>query len=305
MYNKLDDTNDKEVIIINIGVDIGGNHVGIGIVSPEGEILKKEIVNYSNDEVTPQIIFDAINNFLEKNDSNKIRSIGIGVPGIATGTHIDYTCNLPLSGCEIREYIKTKLPIYVSNDANCAAIAEFQVVDKKFFNHYGLVTVGTGIGAGVLLNGSLLEGATGSAAELGHMIIEKGGLKCRCGRQGCFEQYASVSALKRKTNLDSLEEVFYLCDKNEVIQKTFDEYLNDLSEGLANFINLYDLEVLVIGGSLSTYSHKYLTKLKTMILEKIYNKYTYELELKPANLGNDAGIIGASFLKEYIGNKDE
>lgn len=293
------------MIDINIGIDIGGNHIGIGIVSEDGEILKKEIIDYENDEVTPETIFGAINNFLENNNTSKIRSIGIGIPGIATGTHIDYTCNLPLTDVQIRDYIKTKLPIYVSNDANCAAIAEFQVTDKKFYNHYGLVTVGTGIGAGVILNGSLLEGATGSATELGHMIIEKEGLKCRCGRQGCFEQYASVTALKRKTNLDNLKEVFYLCDKNEAVQKTFDEYLNDLSEGLANFINLYDLEVLVIGGSLSEYSHKYITKLKSMILEKIYNKYTYELNLKPAILGNDAGIIGASFLKEYIGSKDE
>lgn len=293
------------MIDINIGIDIGGNHIGIGIVSSEGEILKKEIVDYENDEVTPEIIFGAINNFLEKNNTSKISSIGIGIPGIATGTHIDYTCNLPLTDVEIREYVKTKLPIYVSNDANCATIAEFQVIDKKFYNHYGLVTIGTGIGAGVILNGNLLEGASGSAAELGHMIIEKGGLKCRCGRQGCFEQYASVTALKRKTKLDSLKEIFYLCDKHEAVQRTFDEYLNDLSEGLANFINLYDLEVLVIGGSLSEYSHKYMPKLKSMILEKIYNKYTYELNLKPAILENDAGIIGASFLKEYIGSKDE
>lgn len=290
---------------MNIGVDIGGNHIGIGIVSEEGEIIKKEIVNYENDEVTPEMIFGSINNFIKNNNTNKVKSIGIGIPGIATGTRIDYTCNLPLTDVEIREYVKTKLPIYVSNDANCAAIAEYKIMDKSFYSHYGLVTIGTGIGAGVILNGILLEGSTGAATELGHMIIEKEGLKCRCGRRGCFEQYASVTALKRKTNLDSLEEIFYLCDKNEAVQRTFDEYLNDLSEGLANFINLYDLEVLVIGGGFSEYSHKYIMKLKAMILEKIYNKYTYELNLKPAQLGNDAGIIGASFLKEYIGSKDE
>ena len=293
------------MIHINIGVDIGGNHIGIGIITSDGDILRKEIVDYDNNEVTPEIIFCALNNFLEKYNTNKIKSIGIGIPGIATGTHIDYMCNLPLTGIEIREYVKTKLPIYVANDANCAAIAEYQVTDKKFYSHYGLVTIGTGIGAGVILNGTLLEGSTGSAAELGHMIIEKDGLRCKCGRQGCFEQYASVTALKRKTNLDSLEEVFYLCDKNEAVQRTVDDYLNDLAEGLANFINLYDLETLVIGGGLSKYSHKYMPKLKSLILEKIYNKYTYELNLKPATLGNDAGIIGASFLKEYVGSREE
>lgn len=287
------------MIDINIGVDIGGNHIGIGIVDEKGEILKKEITDYDNEIVKAEEIFRILNTFLETNNTSKIESIGIGIPGIASGTHIDYTCNLPLSNIEIREYVKTKLPIYVSNDANCAAIAEYQVADNRFYNNYGLVTIGTGIGAGVILNGNLLEGSTGAAAELGHMIIEKDGLKCRCGRQGCFEQYASVTALRRKTNLDTLKEIFYLLERNEVIQNAFEEYLNDLAEGLANFINLYDLEMLVIGGSFSEYGYKYMMKLKSMILSKIYNKYTYELNMKPATLGNDAGIIGASFLKEY------
>ncbi len=287
------------MIDINIGVDIGGNHIGIGIVDEKGEILKKEITDYDNEIVKAEEIFRILNTFLENNNTSKIESIGIGIPGIASGTHIDYTCNLPLSNIEIREYVKTKLPIYVSNDANCAVIAEYQVADNRFYNNYGLVTIGTGIGAGVILNGNLLEGSTGAAAELGHMIIEKDGLKCRCGRQGCFEQYASVTALRRKTNLDTLKEIFYLLERNEVIQNAFEEYLNDLAEGLANFINLYDLEMLVIGGSFSEYGYKYMMKLKSMILSKIYNKYTYELNMKPATLGNDAGIIGASFLKEY------
>lgn len=290
------------MIDINIGVDIGGNHIGIGIVDEKGEILKKEITDYDNETVKAEEIFRVLNKFLETNNTSKIESIGIGIPGIASGTHIDYTCNLPLSNVEIRDFIKTKLPIYVSNDANCATIAEYQVTDNKFYNNYGFVTIGTGIGAGVILNGNLLEGSTGAAAELGHMVIEKDGLKCKCGRQGCFEQYASVTALKRKTNLDTLKEIFYLLERNEAIQKVFEEYLNDLAEGLANFINLYDLEMLVIGGSLSEYGYKYMMKLKSMILSKIYNKYTYELNMKPAVLGNDAGIIGASFLKEYKGS---
>ena len=254
------------MIDINIGVDIGGNHIGIGIVDEKGEILKKEITDYDNETVKAEEIFRVLNKFLETNNTSKIESIGIGIPGIASGTHIDYTCNLPLSNVEIRDFIKTKLPIYVSNDANCATIAEYQVTDNKFYNNYGFVTIGTGIGAGVILNGNLLEGSTGAAAELGHMVIEKDGLKCKCGRQGCFEQYASVTALKRKTNLDTLKEIFYLLERNEAIQKVFEEYLNDLAEGLANFINLYDLEMLVIGGSLSEYGYKYMMKLKSMIL---------------------------------------
>lgn len=290
------------MIDINIGVDIGGNHIGIGIVNKHGEIVKKEIIDYDNEEVTAEEIFDALNNFLENNNLDKVKSIGIGIPGIATDTHIDYTCNLPLSNIEIRDFVKTKLPIYVSNDANCAAIAEYHFADNRYYNNYGLVTVGTGIGGGIILNGNLFEGTSGSAAEIGHMVIEKDGLKCNCGRRGCFEQYASVTALKRKMNLDSLKEVFYLLERNEAVRATFDEYLNDLAEGLANFINMFDLEMLVIGGSLSEYGYVYITKLKTLMCERIYNKSTYELCLKTATLGNNAGIIGASLLSEYKKN---
>ncbi len=289
-----------EVIDINIGVDIGGNHVGLGIVNNKGELVKKEIVDYQNENVKTEDIIQPINKFLKENTHYNIESIGIGIPGIATNTHIDYTCNLPLGNIEISDYIDTKIPIHISNDANCAAIAEYEIIDKRLFSNYVFVTIGTGIGAGIIINGGLFQGTTMSAGEIGHMIIEKDGLKCKCGRNGCFEQYASVTALKRMTNLDSLKEIFYLDEINEVVQKVFDEYLENLAEGLANVINLFDPEMLVIGGSLSNYGYKYITKLKSKIAEKIYNKYTYDLNIKTAVLGNDAGILGAALLKNYV-----
>lgn len=287
------------MININIGIDIGGHHVGIGIVDKNGKIITKKIVDYDKEIVTPKQIFDIANDFILKNDNYEIENIGIGIPGISSETYIDYTCNLPLTNVEVREYIKTKVPIHISNDANCATIAEYQVTDRKFYSNYALVTIGTGIGAGLILNGELYTGTTGAAGEVGHMIIEREGIPCACGRRGCFEQYASVSALKRMAGLDDLKEIFYLSERNEVIQRILDEYLENLSEGLANIINLYDIEILVIGGSLAKYGDKYITKLKSKIIEKIYNKYTYDLDIKTAALQNDAGIIGASLLGEY------
>lgn len=288
------------MIDINIGIDIGGKHLGLGVVNNKGEIVKKAIVDYENESVKTEDIIQPINKFLKENSSYNIESIGIGIPGIATKTHVDYTCNLPLGNIELTDYIDTKIPIYVSNDANCAAIAEYEIVDKRLFSNYVFVTIGTGIGAGIIINGGLFQGTTMSAGEIGHMIIEKDGLKCKCGRNGCFEQYASVKALKRMTNLDSLKEIFYLDEINEVVQKVFDEYLDNLAEGLANVINLFDPEMLVIGGSLSSYGYKYLTRLKSKISERIYNKYTYDLRIKTAVLENDAGILGAALLKGYV-----
>lgn len=288
------------MIFINIGIDIGGKHVGMGIVDNEGNIIKKEVIDYTSEVVKIEDIFDPINAFINENMNYDIESIGIGIPGISTDTLINYTCNLPLRDIEIRDYVKTHLPIYVSNDANCAAIAEYQITDGKLFSNYALVTFGTGIGAGIIINGALYNGTTGAAGEIGHMVIEKDGIPCKCGRRGCYEKYASVSALKRMTKLDDIKEVFYLSERNEVIQRVLDNYLENVAEGLANLINIYDVEMIVIGGSLSDYGEKFLPKLKTKVANKLYNQYTYDLNMKVTVLKNDAGIIGAALLEQYI-----
>lgn len=287
-------------IFINIGIDIGGKHLGMGIVDDQGNIIKKEIIDYEREMVQLEDIFDPINSFISENISGEIESIGIGVPGISNDTLINYTCNLPLRDVEIRDYIKTHLPIYVSNDANCATIAEYQVVDGRLFSNYALVTYGTGIGAGIIINGLLYNGTTGAAGEIGHMVIDKEGIPCKCGRRGCYEKYASVSALKRMAELDDIKEIFYLSERNEVIQRVLDYYLENVAEGLANLINMYDVEMLVIGGSLAEYGDKFMPKLKAMVSNKIYNRYTYDLNMKIAMLKNDAGIIGAALLDQYM-----
>ncbi len=287
-------------IFINIGIDIGGKHVGMGVVDEHGNIFKKVVLDYPKEMVEIEDIFEPINRYVEENTSDDIDYVGIGIPGIANDTLINYTCNLPLRDVEIRDYVKTHLPIYVSNDANCATIAEYEIADGKLFSNYAMVTFGSGIGSGIIINGFLYTGSTGSAGEVGHMVIEKDGLPCKCGRKGCFERYASVSALKRMTKLNDLKEVFYLSERNTIIQKIVDEYIENVAEGLANIINMYDIEMLVIGGSLAEYGEKILPKLKALIAEKIYNKYTYDLNIKIATLKNDAGIIGAAFLENYL-----
>lgn len=285
--------------LLQLGIDIGGSHVGIGIVDEKGKIIKKQIVDYNSNDISVENIFEFINEFISKNKQYNFESIGIGIPGISGGTIINYTCNLPFDNIDVTKYVNTDIPIYISNDANCATIAEYEIADKKFYSNYALVTFGTGIGAGIILNGELYKGSTGSAGELGHMVIERNGLHCKCGRRGCFEQYASATALKRMTCLDSLREVFYLSERNESIQKILDEYIENVAEGLTNFMNLYDFEMLVIGGSLANYSNNFMYKLKAKVISKMYNKYTHDLNIKSATLGNDAGIIGASLLHKY------
>ncbi len=120
------------------------------------------------------------------------------------------------------------------------------------------------------------------------------------GRRGCFERYASISALKEMMGEENLEEIFYLADKNSKVQNVLDTYLESLSDGLANVINMYDPEMLVLGGGLSEFEEDFLYKLKSKIVAKIYNKKTYDFNIKIAELKNDAGIIGASMLEKYL-----
>lgn len=120
------------------------------------------------------------------------------------------------------------------------------------------------------------------------------------GRRGCFERYASISALKEMMGEENLEEIFYLADKNSKVQNVLDTYLESLSDGLASIINMYDPEMLVLGGGLSEFEEDFLYKLKSKIVAKIYNKKTYDFNIKIAELKNDAGIIGASMLEKYL-----
>ena len=120
------------------------------------------------------------------------------------------------------------------------------------------------------------------------------------GRRGCFERYASISALKKMMGEENLEEIFYLADKNSKVPNVLDTYLESLSDGLANVINMYDPEILVLGGGLSEFEEYFLYKLKAKIVAKIYNKKTYDFNIKIAELKNDAGIIGASMLEKYL-----
>jgi glucokinase len=282
---------------LNIGIDIGGRHVGMGVVDEKGNIINKSIVEL-DENIDIEYIFASINKYISENSD--VKSIGIGVPGLCNGSIIEYTPNLPFKNIDVLNYVKTRLPVYLGNDATCATIAEYNFIDNKMYSEYALVTIGTGIGAGIILNRKVYNGSTGSAGEIGHMVIEKDGLLCNCGRRGCFERYASVSALLRQTKLESLSEVFYLIETNEIVAKIFDSYLENVAEGLANLINLYDLEIVVIGGSIARYESKFIHKLRTKVAERIYNKYTYDLNIKCAKLKNDAGIIGASLLEEYL-----
>lgn len=191
------------------------------------------------------------------------------------------------------------------NDAKCAAIAESKIGALKDYKRSIFLTLGTGIGGAVIINGKLLDTGELPGCEFGHIIIQKDGIKCNCGNSGCFEKYASMKALKNNLRnslgLDENtrgQELLDMIRKNgedKRIKKIVDEYIEYLSIGMSNLINIFEPEAIGIGGSFVYFSDVLLEKLKNNIQNKEYLfNNRKELIIVPAALGNDAGIIGST-----------
>ncbi len=285
-------------ILSIFGIDIGGRHIGMALVEENGKIIEKEIVNYKEDK-TEKFILEKINSYVSLYEG-KVSAIGIGVPGIIKDNKIVYTCNLSLKDSYFVKKIHTRAPVYLANDALCATLAEYQLVDGCKYDNYALMTVGTGIGAGLIFHKQIYEGRNGYAGEIGHTVIKKNGIACNCGRRGCFEKYASVTKLLQSAKVDTLREFFYLAERNRYIAGIFDEYLEDLAEGIANFIMISDIDMLVIGGSLAWFGDKFYYILRAKIAQRLFNRDTQDVKMKFAKLGNDAGLIGAALLPNWL-----
>ncbi len=266
------------------------------LVDEKGKIYEKEIINYQEDK-SDKYIIEQITKYV-KSHEDKAQYIGIGVPGIIKNNKIVYTCNLNLADPYFVKKINSKLPIHLANDALCATYAEYKIIDNCKYDNYTLVTIGTGIGSGMIFGGKIYEGKNGYSGELGHMVIKKGGLECNCGRKGCFEKYASVSRLLEITRRKSLGEFFDKLEKDTKLASVFDGYLDDLAEGLANYIMINDVDMLVIGGSLAWFGDRFYYVLRSKIACRLFNRNTNDVKLKFAKLGNDAGLIGAALIAE-------
>ena len=309
-----------------IGVDIGGMSIKAGIVNLNGEIINKEVIKTDTKNGAELFLNDIkslIATLLEFANRNNydIHGIGFGVPGIVNnnlGT-IDYACNLNLSNIPLKDYLKEfNLPIFLSNDANVATLAEQRWGAAKGYKDVVLITLGTGIGGGVIIDNKLFEGYEGKGAELGHHVIVVDGIKCGCGRNGCFETYASASALIRYTkeymlkdknslmweySNNNIENVNGLtsfeCAKkgDKTANKVVDLYIKYLGEGLLNFCNIFRPQVIVLGGGISNQKEYLKDKLEKYLEARNYGlKNAPKVEILIANFKNDAGIIGAATL---------
>jgi len=295
---------------MNIGIDLGGSHVGIGVVDNNGKILEKFEKDFSVEEkkelknVAIQYIVDIVNKLKEKYEFSKV---GLGVAGTVSNGVILKSVNLGIKNFDMKKELEKRIGVNViiKNDAKCAAIAEYEFGDLKLYDNILFLTLGTGIGGAYIYEGKLLEGTNYDGFEYGHMIINKNGIECNCGKKGCFETYASMKRFKKtaiqKLNLhehiDSEEIQNYIRQNINTInvQELVDEYLENVAIGIADIINIFEPEAICFGGSFSYYQDIFLPILQDKIQKYIFNK-DIEHKLIPTKLGNDAGIIGATLI---------
>lgn len=299
---------------MKIGIDLGGSHIAIGVVDKNGKIIEKvekRLTGIEKKNIKKSIeeyIFENVSNL---NKNYKIDLLGIAVPGTVDKETVIKSVNLNLKNYNIVENLKEKMnfEIKVRNDAKCAALAESVYGCLKKYERSIFLTLGTGIGGAVIINGKLLDTGDLPGCEFGHMIIEKNGLLCKCGKFGCWEKYSSMKSFKDKLRqelgydektrgqelLDIIRNNTKDKDNYEIIEKLVEEYIEDLAIGISNLINIFEPEVVGIGGSFVYFEDVLLNRLKNKIQNEdmLFNSRK-ELKIETAILGNDAGIIGAT-----------
>ena len=298
---------------MKVGIDLGGSHIAIGVVNNKGKIIEKfekRILNNEKKYIEKTIEKNIFEHIKDLSTKYKIEEIGIAAPGTIQDGKIIKAYNLGIEEYNIVAKLskEIKVPIKIKNDAKCAAIAEHKYGCLKEYKRSIFLTLGTGIGGAVIINNKLLDAGNLPGCEFGHMIIEKDGLLCGCGKFGCWQQYASMKALKNnlrkklgydeQTDSKQLLNILRNIKTNDkdfsTINEIIEDYIEDLSIGISNLINIFEPEVIGIGGSFVYFKDVLLDKLENKLLKDnlLFNSRK-EIKIETAILENDAGIIGA------------
>lgn len=305
-----------------IGIDLGGTNIAVGLVNDEGKILESMSTPTASPRSYTEIVADMakLSKELIKKaglEVSDIEGIGIGSPGSIDNENglVVYANNLGFRNAPLREELRKHidLPVHLENDANAAAFGEY-VVNGKGAKDVIFVTLGTGVGGGVIIDGKIYKGCNGAGGELGHVILVHEGKQCTCGLKGCWEQYASVTALISQTkeaiekNPDSLM-VKIVAEKGDVSGRTAFEaakagdeaakevvkkYAEYVAAGVVSMINIFQPEKLIIGGGISREGDYLLDPIRAYCEEHSYKTIGKKTEVMAATLFNDAGIIGAA-----------
>ena len=310
---------------MRIGIDIGGTNLVAGLVDDKFNLADKVSASANGTRSDREIIDDVImlcKKLMSQNnlDVSDIESIGIGVPGCFDNDNgiILFCENINFLNTPVAQWIRAEIdvPVYLGNDADCAELGEAYAGATKDAVHSVMVTIGTGIGGGIIINKKIYNGFNGCGGELGHMVIKADGEICGCGRRGCFEAYGSATALIKQTK-DAIAKNphSYLAKTptDEVNGKTaFDamragcpvgmavveNYVKHFATGITNIINIFQPEMVVIGGGVSKEGKPFTDMIMKYVSAERYGENTElaKTTLCTAVLGNDAGVIGAALL---------
>ena len=312
-----------------IGIDLGGTNIAVGIVDDEHKIVVKKTTPTLAKRPAEEIVADMARVCLEacaelKIDIKDIANIGIASPGIANPVNgcVEYANNLPFLRFPIVKLLADGLGIdrsviKIANDANAAAWGEAVAGAAKGSANSIMVTLGTGVGGGIIINNKILVGFNSAAGEIGHIVIEQDGAPCGCGRRGCWEAYSSATALIRMTK-EAVEECKKTgrytsmlkaerisgrtaCDAmragDEVGTEVYNKYVKYLATGITNLVNIFQPEVISLGGGVSNEGQSLIDAITPLVRAEQYGGDVVALtQLRIATLGNDAGIIGAALL---------
>lgn len=293
-----------------IGVDIGGSSVKTGLVDENGTVIVKsetEIDRSCKKETVMETVIRSIRELCEANDidAGSISGIGVSSPGSIDSVRGEVAAsggNVPNWGrTKVREILEKEfgLPVSLANDGNCAALAEAWIGAAKDHKDVLCITLGTGVGGGIISRGRLIEGNKGFAGEIGHFVTHAGGRECACGGRGCFEKYAATSALVRegselRNNWYTGRHIFeYANAGDEEALALVDRWTDEIAYGIAGLVHIFNPEVVLIGGGVSAQENLVILPVKRKVNALIMQDFTDGLEIRRAVLGNDAGMVGA------------
>ena len=310
---------------IAVGIDIGGTNMRSALVDENGDIMERRSIPSGAGKGIDYVMTNLAKLIGENVTGKNVDGVGIGIPGIIDSERGILTQAPNISNVDdypIRDVLAEKMgsdiPVFIENDANCAAVGEWWVGAGRSVDSLVITTLGTGVGGGIILKGELWSGADGMAGEIGHITISPNGARCNCGNFGCLESYASASAIRRMVkeglNDNKLETILRKKSRGvsgeklpEIVMEAavegdkfalwiWDEVGKALGIGIANVVNLLNVEMVVIGGGLSNAWELFIDRSMTEARKRGLRAPMRRVEVKRTALGDDAGIIGAAYL---------
>ena len=304
-----------------MGIDVGGTFVKGAIINEKGEIIAENSVETQKGDGLSDCIETLADRLVAASGTvfSKLEGIGVGCPGMIdskSGTVI-FAGNLELENYPLGSILKEKFnrEVKVCNDANAAALGEARFGAGKGYKDSVLITLGTGVGGGIVIGGKLFEGYKSAGAEIGHMVIERGGHLCTCGRRGCFEAYCSARALTAKTKQamedDTSSEMwrtysydtadgrtaFEYMDSDRSARAVVDWYLKYLACGVTNLANIFRPQIIMIGGGVAAQGSRLTAPLQKLVDDELFGGSDFApVRIACATLGNRAGAFGAAAL---------